>query len=139
LGYAWAERNQNLPEAERLIRKSLELDRRKRSLGAAVGIDSDRDNAAYLDSLGWVLFRRGKLMEARKQLEKASVLPGGDDDPVVWDHLGDVLFRLGEKEKAVSCWKKALELFADGARLREGSRPKEIKEKIELVGLRKSF
>ena len=32
--------------------------------------DADRDNAAYIDSLGWILFRRGQLAEARKALEK---------------------------------------------------------------------
>src|SRR5262249_12679922 len=72
LGYQWADRNQHLEEAERMIRKALELDKQQRnSNDALLGVDSDRDNAAYVDSLGWVLFRRGKLKEARKQLEKA--------------------------------------------------------------------
>ena len=39
---------------------------------------------------------------ARAELEKASTLPTGDDDPVVFDHLGDVYYRLQEKAKALA-------------------------------------
>ena len=69
---------------------ALELDQQQRNSNDALGLDADRDNAAYVDSLGWVLFRRGKIKEARAELEKASRLPDGAHDPVVWDHLGDV-------------------------------------------------
>src|SRR5262249_44848957 len=82
LGYIWGDQGKHLPEAERLIRKALNLDRQQRKGTSAVSADSDRDNAAYVDSLGWVLFRRGHLDEARKALEEAVTLPGGDDDPV---------------------------------------------------------
>ena len=92
LGYLMADRNKNLAEAERLIRKALELDKQLR--GATTAKAADEENAAYIDSLGWVLFRRGKLDEARRELERAAKLPDGEDDPVVWDHLGDVCFRL---------------------------------------------
>jgi tetratricopeptide (TPR) repeat protein len=129
LGYQWAERGVNLPEAERLIRKAIELDRRQRRTGAALGPDADRENAAYVDSLGWVLFRRGDLKGARAELEKAAALPGGDDDPVVWDHLGDVLFRSGEKEKAAGTWRKALTLFEAGTRPKD-ERYQEIQQKL---------
>src|SRR5262249_44797495 len=71
LGYNWADQNRNLEEAETLIRKALELDRKQRGSGPKIDPDSDRDNAAYVDSLGWVLFRRGKPEEAKAELEKA--------------------------------------------------------------------
>ena len=73
--------------------------------------NAETENAAYIDSLGWVLFRRGKLSEARTELERASQLHMGAVDPVVWDHLGDVLFRLGEKAKGKAAWEKARELY----------------------------
>jgi tetratricopeptide (TPR) repeat protein len=130
LGYQWADRNKNLAEAEKRIRKALELDKKQRTSGSALGVDSDRDNAAYVDSLGWVLFRRGRLPEARQELERAAALPGGEDDPVVWDHLGDVYFRLDEKALAGTAWKKALALFEAGAR-RPDDRYREIKEKLK--------
>jgi tetratricopeptide (TPR) repeat protein len=135
LGFQWAERGINLPEAERMIRKAIETDRRQRSTGKVVGTDSldaDRDSAAYVDSLGWVLYRKGDLKAARAELEKASTLPDGDDDPVVWDHLADVLFRLGEKDKANTAWRKALSLFDVGSRPKD-DRYREIQQKLKQV------
>jgi tetratricopeptide (TPR) repeat protein len=134
LGYIWADQGKNLEEAERLIRKALELDRQQRASGTALSADGDQDNAAYVDSLGWVLFRRGQLPEARRELEKAAALPRGDDDPVVWDHLGDVCFRLGELARARSAWQKAVELYESTRRRQPDDRYKEIKQKLKLLG-----
>ena len=49
----WAEKNVHLDEAEEMIKKALEI---------------DPDNGAYLDSLGWVKFRKGKFEEALSDL-----------------------------------------------------------------------
>jgi len=135
LGYLWADQSKKLQEAEQRIRKALELDRRQRQSGKStrVGLDSDRDNAAYVDSLGWVLFRKGDWTGARRELERASSLTNGDDDPVVWDHLGDVCFRLKETAKAGQAWKKAIELYESGGRRRPDERYREIKEKLRLL------
>ncbi len=132
LGYQWAERDKNLDEAEKLIRKALELDRQERTGTGVLGPDADRDNAAYLDSLGWVLFRRGRLAEARTQLELAASLPDGADDPTVWDHLGDVYFRQEEKGKALAAWQKALTLF-DAGRRRIDDRKQDVGKKIKRL------
>jgi tetratricopeptide (TPR) repeat protein len=126
LGYLWADQGKNLEEAETLIRKAIALDAEQKK-GAA---EPDQ-NAAYLDSLGWVLFRRGRLKEARVWLEKASALSVGDDDPVIWDHLGDVYFRLQETERARSAWQKAVSLYDIGRRRRD-EHYKELKHKLQL-------
>src|SRR5205823_3277347 len=118
LGYQWAERSKNMPEAEKLIRRALRLDNEQRNSGPKVGTDADKDNAAYIDSLGWVLFRRGLLDEARSELEKAAALPGGLDDPTVWDHLGDVYFKLELKAKAAAAWQESIRLYDAGRRRR---------------------
>jgi tetratricopeptide (TPR) repeat protein len=132
LGYLWADQNKKLDEAETRIRRALELDRRQRQNGQNknVGPDGDRDNAAYVDSLGWVLFRKGDWTAARRELQRAAALPQGEDDPVVWDHLGDVLFRLKEIGEAGKAWKKAIELYETGGRRRPDERYREIKEKL---------
>jgi tetratricopeptide (TPR) repeat protein len=131
LGYLWADQNKKLDEAEKRIRRALELDKRQRNSLMRVGLDSDRDNAAFVDSLGWVLFRKGDWQGARRELEKAVSLPVGDDDPVVWDHLGDVYFRLQEMDKAGQAWRKAIALYESGGRRRPDERYREIKEKLK--------
>lgn len=132
LGYLWADQNRKLDEAETRIRRALELDRRQKRNGASknLGLDGDRDNAAFVDSLGWVLFRKGDWSAARRELERAAALPTGDDDPVVWDHLGDVYFRLKKIDKAGEAWKRAIELYESGGRRRPDERYREIKEKL---------
>lgn len=132
LGYHWADRTKNLDEAEKRIRKAIELDHQQRAHGPAADPDADKDNAAYVDSLGWVLFRRGKLEEACQELERATTLPGGDDDPVVWDHLGDVYHRLGKAGQAEQAWKRALALYELGTRRRGDGRMRDLQEKLRL-------
>ncbi len=133
LGYLWADQNRNLDEAEKLIRKALELDRFQRTAGGSVDIDTDLENAAYVDSLGWVLFRKGQFQKAKEQLEKAVVLPDGEHDPVLHDHLGDVYFRLKQNDKAIHHWKQALKLYKDRWRRDREGRVKDIQEKLKLV------
>jgi tetratricopeptide (TPR) repeat protein len=131
LGYLWADQNKKLDEAEKRIRRALELDKRQHNNLMRVGLDDDRDNAAFVDSLGWVLFRKGDWQGARRELEKAASLPLGEEDPVVWDHLGDVYFRLKEMDKAGRAWRKAIELYESGGRRRPDNRYREIKEKLK--------
>lgn len=133
LGYQWADQGKNLEEAEKLIREALDLDRKQRKAGAHVEADADHDNAAYLDSLGWVLFRRGQAAEARVEMEKACRLPDGADDPVVWDHVGDVYHKLGETARARSAWQKAVELYGGAGRRRPDERLKDIEHKLKLL------
>jgi tetratricopeptide (TPR) repeat protein len=128
LGYQMADRNTNLDEAEQLIRKSIDLYRTQpKDLGA------EDDNAAYLDSLGWVLFRKGKLPEAREWLEKAVALPEGENDPTVWDHLGDVFAKSNEPVRAKDAWKKALERYDVSPRSKSDPRRNEIEKKLKTL------
>jgi tetratricopeptide (TPR) repeat protein len=94
LGYLWADRSKNLPEARGMIEKALK---------------AEPENHAYLDSMGWVLYRLGEFAEARTYLEKATQSKNGED-ATVYDHLGDVLDKLDLKTEAATAWKKAVEL-----------------------------
>jgi len=133
LGYIMADQGKNLEEAEKLIRKAIDLDREEKKNAGAAHPDGTDDNAAYLDSLGWVLFRRGQPKEAREWLEKASVLSGGSDDPVVWDHLGDVYLKLEESARARSAWEKAIQLYELEKRRKADDRYKDVKQKLKTL------
>jgi tetratricopeptide (TPR) repeat protein len=126
LGYNLADQGRNLTEAEEMIRRAIEVDRFERARRG----DPEPESGIYLDSLGWVLFRRGKLAEARELLERASRLPDAATDAVVWDHLGDVCFRLGDRPAARAAWEKAAELYADSHTGRQQGRLKEVQRKL---------
>ena len=64
------------------------------------------DNATYLDTHAWVLYIRKDYKKAKSFLEKAVLSKAGVSGTIV-EHYGDVLFQLGEREKAVEQWKKA--------------------------------
>jgi tetratricopeptide (TPR) repeat protein len=67
----------------------------------------DPHNGAYLDSLGWVYFKMGRLDLAEDNLLKA--LKSLRLTGVVYDHLGDLYFQKGDRERAVAYWQKALD------------------------------
>lgn len=108
LGYVWADHDMNLDEAEKLIRKAIEEDRKARKKEKDLLPEDNKDNAAYLDSLGWVLYKKKKFAEAKKELLEAVKDPEGQHIEIL-DHLGDVHLALGEKADAVKIWKKALD------------------------------
>lgn len=132
LGYLMADQNRELDEAERLVRKAIELEREQRRQPAKVGPDADRDHAAYIDSLGWVLFRKGKLEEACHELERATKLPDGED-PVIWDHLGDVYLRMNQVSQARAAWQKSLQFYEQDKRRKLDEQYKELKQKLKLL------
>ncbi|HWL93092.1 MAG TPA: tetratricopeptide repeat protein [Phycisphaerae bacterium] len=96
LGYSLADSGQELERAEKMIRLSLA---------------QNPKSHASLDSLGWVLYKRGKFEDAIYYLRQALKLAGGEE-PVLHDHLGDALYRADQKDAALTAWKKALEMCA---------------------------
>jgi predicted Zn-dependent protease len=104
LGYMWAEGGVNLERAQTMLQKAVAAEPR---------------NGAYIDSLGWVYFRQGKLDLAEKYLTDATrLLPR---DATVHEHLGDVLAKRGEVVRALDLYRAALKLepeAKDEAKLR---------------------
>lgn len=68
----------------------------------------DPGNASYEDTYAWVLYMSSNFEEAKIWLEKAINGKGAMSD-VILEHYGDVLYKLGQKEKAIEYWKKAAE------------------------------
>jgi tetratricopeptide (TPR) repeat protein len=126
LGYIWADHDMNLDDAEKMIRKAMEEDRKQRHKdNPDIKAEEDEDNPAYLDSLGWVLFKKKKYKEALDPLLKAVKQKDGQHIEIL-DHLAETHLALGEKDKAIAAWKKGLEV-ADVEKKRE----KDFKVKVE--------
>jgi len=92
-----------------LSERGLQLER---ALGmATIAVAADSGNASYLDTIGWIHFQLGNYTEARTYIEQA--IATGDASPVVLEHLGDVLDKLGEHDAARAEWQKAYEKAPD--------------------------
>jgi tetratricopeptide (TPR) repeat protein len=89
-------RGDKLMRAEELSRRTLEL---------------EPGSASYLDTYGWILYRLKRYPEARTYVEKALKASGdGAGSATLHEHLGDILFRLGDTAAALASWKRAREV-----------------------------
>lgn len=80
-------------------------------------VQANPTNPTYLDTHAWVLFKRKDFSLAKFYIETA-LENGGDDNAVLVEHYGDILYMLGEKDKALENWKKALDM-GDGSTVLE--------------------
>jgi len=97
IGYMYAEKGVNLPEAIELIQKALAL---------------EPDNGYFIDSLGWAYYQQGRYPEALRELQRAVAL--AKDDPVLFDHLGDAYLKNGLASEAISAWERSLGVEGGG-------------------------
>ncbi|HEY4653824.1 MAG TPA: tetratricopeptide repeat protein [Cyclobacteriaceae bacterium] len=74
-------------------------------------IKHNPDNPVYLDTHAWVLYTREKYREARKFMERA--INSGGANATHFEHYGDILFKLGDVNGAVTQWERAKEADAD--------------------------
>jgi tetratricopeptide (TPR) repeat protein len=84
-----------------------------------IALQKDSLSSAFLDTKGWILYKLRRYDEAKYYVEKA--IEVGLPSAVITDHLGDIEFKLGNKQRALELWKKALEIDPT---------KKEIEEKI---------
>ena len=105
-------KNEDLKKAERM---------------SAITIEKEPTNSIYLDTYGWIFYMQGNYSLARMYLKMAVDNLKPDHNPAeIYDHYGDVLYKLGEKENALEMWKKS---FA------AGNDSEELKRKIENKSL----
>lgn len=103
--YSLVERNINFDKAMKFARKALDL---------------DPDNAAYLDTYGWIQYKRGNLKIALEYIERSAEL--NDKNEVILEHLGDVYRALDNTEESLKYYQKVLQINPDN---------KSVKDKIE--------
>ena len=102
--------NRNLDKAERMSAKT---------------VQAEPQNATFLDTYAWVFYKRKEYTMAQLYIEMAiknEHRPSSD----IYDHYGDILLAVGNKQEALKQWKKALELDACN---------KELLEKVEKLAL----
>jgi predicted Zn-dependent protease len=95
LGYSLADRNQRLPEADKLVEKASAL---------------APNDAFIMDSVGWVKYRMGDTSDAIKLLRKAYDLQPNAE---IGAHLGEVLWKSGEQDQARAAFRDARKLEPD--------------------------
>jgi tetratricopeptide (TPR) repeat protein len=69
-------------------------------------IERNPNNSTFLDTYGWILFINKEYEKSKQYLEKAYLTNEGKSN-VITEHYGDVLFKLGDKDKAIEIWKLA--------------------------------
>jgi tetratricopeptide (TPR) repeat protein len=91
IGYTLADQGTNFDEAEALLHRAIAL---------------KPDSGAFLDSLGWVYYRKGEFGRAVDMLEKAVSL---SPDPQIIEHLGDAYHGTSNLNRAKDAYRRALD------------------------------
>ena len=100
LGYSYADRGVRIDQALDLTQRAVQL---------------KPENGYYMDSLGWALFKMGRLEDALQTIQRALTLVS--DDPVIFEHLGEIYLKLEEREKAKDAWSRSIKLDSSNERL----------------------
>jgi tetratricopeptide (TPR) repeat protein len=108
LSYMFADRGLRLDEAIELAQRAVKI---------------EPENPAYLDTLGWALFKQGRIDEAAAPLGKAATSLAGNS--VIQDHHGDVLSKRGRTAEAIAAWERAL--AGDGEQIDRAAIEKKIR------------
>ncbi len=116
IGYTLADRGLDYDEAERLVKRALEF---------------KPESGAFLDSMGWVYFRRGEYELAVQYLERATTLAPGE--VTIDEHLGDAYSRVARTLDAERAYRRALESLkssgdASSALAQRGSLERKLKK-----------
>jgi tetratricopeptide (TPR) repeat protein len=110
--YYLSERGVRLADAEKMSKESLEL---------------RPGEATFLDTYGWILYKQGKYEGAKKYIEDA-LKANPEADGTLWEHLGDIYFKLGDANKAVENWKKAKEKGTENTQIDKKIQDRKIYE-----------
>ena len=118
LGYMWADRGVRLNESLGLIKRAVAI---------------EPNNGAFLDSLGWVYFKMGKIEQAEAYLVQA--LGRVRRDPTIYEHLGDLYYQKGAYLKAHTAWKRSISYGQDEEEIQKvAKKVEELETKLVLSG-----
>jgi tetratricopeptide (TPR) repeat protein len=116
LGYSYADRGINGEQALSLTQRAVAL---------------KPHNGYYVDSLAWALYKMGRIEEALKTIQRAVSLVS--DDPVIYEHLGEIFLMREEREKAREAWLHSLQLDSTNETLKKQFRDAGFGEPIPTL------
>ncbi len=87
-------RNVRLNDAEKMSKESMRI---------------RPGEGTFLDTYGWILYQQGKFKDALDYIRKAVAANPNETDPSLWEHLGAAEYKAGNKDAAITAWKKAKE------------------------------
>ncbi|MES2478174.1 MAG: tetratricopeptide repeat protein [Bacteroidota bacterium] len=111
--YYLSVRKVRLEEAEKYSEKSLQL---------------RPGEATFLDTYGWIFYQQGKYERAKELIAEAIQKNGVDADATLYEHLGDIFFKLNKLPDALLNWGKALEKDPNNEELQRKIKDKRINE-----------
>jgi Flp pilus assembly protein TadD len=114
LGYSYADRGIHIEEAVSLIKRAVSI---------------KPNNGYYVDSLGWAFFKMGLLDEALTELKRAAVLV--TDDPVIYEHLGEIYLGQNRQQDAREAWLRSLELDPSNSKLMQRFRDRGFGDPVD--------
>lgn len=96
--YYLSVRGENLDKAERMSKLAIKL---------------EPGNPSFEDTYAWILFKLRKYKDALGWIEKA-ISHSSNSSAVQFEHYGDILYHLDEREKALQQWQKAKDRGGSG-------------------------
>jgi Flp pilus assembly protein TadD len=116
LGYSYADRGMNIDEALSLTQRAVAL---------------KPDNGYYVDSLGWALFKMGRVEEALVEIKRAAELV--KNDPVIFEHMGEIYLLQNDRDKAKQAWLRSIELNPKNGKLQDRFREEGFGDPLESM------
>jgi Flp pilus assembly protein TadD len=122
LGYSYADRGINVEEAVTLTQRAVAI---------------KPHNGYYVDSLAWALFKVGRTDEALEMMQRAVALVS--DDPVIYEHLGEIFLLQEEHEKAREAWMHSLQLDSTNEALKQRFRDTGFGEPVPTLSQQSTY
>ncbi len=122
LGYSYADRSINVEEAVSLTQQAVKL---------------KPHNGYYVDSLAWALYKVGRVEEALEMMQRAVALV--PDDPVIYEHLGEIFLLREEHEKARDAWIHSLQLDSTNEALKQRFRDTGFGEPVPTLSQQSTY
>ena len=122
LGYSYADRGINVEEAVLLTQRAVAL---------------KPHNGYYVDSLAWALFKVGRIDEALEMMQRAVKLVS--DDPVIYEHLGEIFLLQEEHEKSREAWMHSLRLDSTNDALKQRFRDSGFGEPVPILSQQSTY